>query len=155
MPKGGKPYPKGKKSGRALAAAMGLALAMAGPALAGGPLAWSDQPLRMTWDHVGVTSGSAIEERGVTALEAMYGSVATLTVGANTFELFLLSIGLGATGEVGSSTQFDGQFGLVWICTAQRGLCAEFPKVTRTVNAQDNRYLFGVTIRPSVLFASP
>ena len=162
MPKGGKPYPKGKGKTRRTVGILLMACLIALPALANrseaGRLTWSEKPLYFTWDHVGANTGSSVEERGVTALEAMYGSLATITLGANRFEVLLVSMGVGATGEVGTqNTQFDGQFGLVWFCTENRGLCGEFPKIARASNAadNDNRYLFGLTIRPAVLFAPP
>lgn len=127
-----------------------LGVGLSTPAQAQEPsrtLGWSKVPYYWTLDHTAF--GTVADDVGTRAFgqKAVYGSIAQLTLGANTFELGALSLGIGATGgDEANPTQIGAQFGVVPVCGPNRGICLD-GTVQKELNSDGNRYLVLVLVR--------
>lgn len=115
---------------------------------------WSDEPFYWTWDHAAYTQGTtALEDRGM-AQKVVYGSLATLTLGVNKFELGLMSLGVGAASSgPDEPSKFTGQLGFVPVCGPNRAVCGDV-SYARSANDHNITYLFSVLFRLSTLVGS-
>lgn len=129
-----------------------LAVFLAVPVYAGG-LQWSDTPIYTTLDHIGVsTQLTQLETKGA-GYRAVVGPLAKATLGANTFEIGLMSFGVGVVSPSGpETTQTGAQLGFVPGCTERRGMCLEFTAQTVDVAGSkdtDMKYLGTLLFRAS------
>lgn len=158
MPKGGKPYPKGKKPGKCVSALALVASLCVGSVAVAAPIGWSEKPLYPTFDHVGISTQLDASGGVGASYRTVLGPIGQATLGANKFELILLSVGAGVLNQPdGGDTETGVQLGFVPVCLDDRSVCFEITaqKVASRDPAshdEDIRYLGTFLVRPISMF---
>lgn len=156
MPKGGKPYPHGKKPKKCIEFAViaALVVLVATPVSAG----VLDQHIYGTFDHVSL--GSQLGEGGSAAgYRAVVGPVATV----GKMEVGLLSVGAGVFSPPSGATHdatSGGTVGFIPACTIKRVLCFELSGQrvdSETPQSEDTdvAYMGNFLLRPLKLAEEP